>query len=75
VRNGVVPALLAAAVVTLMAGLTTLPAAADTNMTDGTVVITGGALRITAPADAGVLGKRGFNTTSGTVRGSLGRVR
>ena len=65
---------MATAVVALMAGLTALPAAADTDATDGTVVVTGGALRITAPADAGVLGQRGFNTTSGTVRGSLGRV-
>jgi len=75
VRHGVAPALVATAVVALMAGLTALPAAADTDVTDGTVVITGGALRITAPADAGVLGQRGFNTTSGTVHGSLGRVK
>ncbi|HYP46095.1 MAG TPA: hypothetical protein VEQ66_12950 [Propionibacteriaceae bacterium] len=47
----------------------------DRDKTSGTVVVTGGTLRITAPGDAGVLGKRGHTTSSGTVKGSLGQVR
>ena len=75
-RDGVRAAgLLAAVTVSLVTGLGAVPAAADTDSTKGSVVVSGGSLRITAPGDAGVLGTRGFDKSSGTVRGSLGSVK
>jgi len=75
-RGGVRAAVLLAAVpLSLLTGLGVLPAAADSETTEGTVVVSGGALRITAPGDAGVLGTRSFDKSSGTVSGSLGSVK
>ena len=50
----------------------TLPASADT--TGATITLTGGALSITAPADAGNLGTRANTVLGGTVSGALGQV-
>jgi len=51
---------------------TTLPASADT--TAATVTVTGGALAITAPVDAGSLGSRSNTVGGGTISGPLGQV-
>ena len=51
---------------------TALPASADT--TAATVTVTGGALAITAPVDAGSLGSRSNTVGGGTISGPLGQV-
>ncbi len=51
---------------------TALPASADT--TAATVTVTGGALAITAPPDAGSLGSRSNTVGGGTISGPLGQV-
>jgi len=51
---------------------TALPASADT--TAATVTVTGGALAITAPANAGSLGSRSNTVGGGTISGPLGQV-
>lgn len=48
------------------------PAAADT--TAATITITGGALILTAPADAGSLGSRSNTVAGGAITGPLGEV-
>jgi hypothetical protein len=50
----------------------TLPASADT--THASIELTGGALSITAPAEAGSLGSRANTVGGGTVSGALGQV-
>lgn len=50
----------------------TLPASADT--TNASIELTGGALSITAPAEAGSLGSRANTVEGGTVSGALGEV-
>ncbi len=51
---------------------TALPASADT--TTATVTVTGGALAITAPLNAGSLGSRSNTVGGGTISGPLGQV-
>ena len=50
------------------------PAAADSGVTPATVTVTGGALSITVPVDAGSLGSRVNTVGGGTISGSLGPV-
>jgi hypothetical protein len=49
------------------------PAAAD-EPTTATITVTGGALTITVPADAGSLGSRANSVGGGTITGALGEV-
>lgn len=49
-------------------------ATADTGVTPATVTVTGGALSITVPIDAGSLGSRVNTVGGGTISGSLGQV-
>ena len=51
-----------------------LPAAAAAGDTTATVTVTGGALSITVPADAGNLGTRANTVGGGTISGPLGQV-
>ena len=50
------------------------PASADTGATTATVTVTGGALSITVPNDAGSLGSQVNTVGGGTISGSLGQV-
>jgi hypothetical protein len=50
-----------------------VPAAAD-EPTTATITVTGGALSITVPTDAGSLGSRANTVAGGTVSGPLGQV-
>ena len=50
------------------------PATADSGVTPATVTVTGGALSITVPVDAGSLGSRVNTVGGGTISGSLGPV-
>jgi hypothetical protein len=50
------------------------PATADSGVSTATVTVTGGALSITVPADAGSLGSRVNTVGGGTISGSLGQV-
>jgi hypothetical protein len=50
------------------------PATADSGVTPATVTVTGGALSITVPVDAGSLGSRVNTVGGGTISGSLGQV-
>ena len=55
---------------------TSLPASAEpSDDTTATVIVTGGALRITAPGDAGNLGRRDYSAKKGAIRGNLGQVK
>jgi hypothetical protein len=62
---------IAAASAALLVGV--VPAAAD-ELTTATVTVTGGALIITVPADAGSLGSRANTVAGGTISGPLGQV-
>ena len=62
----------AVAMSTLLLLSTGLTASADT--TDATVTVTGGALSITAPANAGSLGSRVNTVAGGNISGPLGQV-
>lgn len=55
-----------------LAGSTALPASADP--TTATIQITGGALAISVPPDAGSLGTRANTVAGGTISGTLGQV-
>ena len=50
------------------------PATADSGISTATVTVTGGALSITVPVDAGSLGTRVNTVAGGTISGSLGQV-
>jgi len=50
------------------------PATADSGVSTATVTVTGGALSITVPVDAGSLGSRVNTVGGGTISGSLGQV-
>ncbi len=50
------------------------PATADSGASTATVTVTGGALSITVPVDAGSLGSRVNTVGGGTISGSLGQV-
>lgn len=56
----------------LALGLVAAPASADT--TSATLTVTGGALTITVPTDAGNLGTRANSVAGGTISGPLGQV-
>ena len=64
---------LAAAAVAAALVTTAVPAAAN-EPTAATVTVTGGALLITVPADAGNLGTRANSVGGGTISGPLGQV-
>ena len=55
-----------------LAGSTALPASADP--TTATIEVTGGALAISVPTDAGSLGTRANTVSGGTISGTLGQV-
>jgi hypothetical protein len=57
----------------LALGLVTSPTSAA-EPTSATISVTGGALTITAPADAGSLGTRANSVAGGTISGPLGQV-
>src|SRR6478672_7419515 len=65
--------------ITIVAGVLTLgiagiaPASA-TGVTTATITVTGGALSITVPADAGNLGTQANSVLGGTISGPLGQV-
>jgi hypothetical protein len=65
-------------VVATAAGMLTLgialPASADSGVSAATVTVTGGALSITVPTDAGSLGTRVNTVGGGTISGPLGQV-
>src|SRR5688572_2300106 len=63
----------AAAIGVLSIGLAQ-PATADSGVSTATVTVTGGALSITVPVDAGSLGSRVNTVGGGTISGSLGQV-
>jgi hypothetical protein len=50
------------------------PATADSGASTATVTVTGGALSITVPVDAGSLGSRVNTVGGGTISGALGQV-
>ena len=62
----------AIATAALALGLIATPASAET--TSATLAVTGGALSITVPADAGSLGTRANSVGGGTISGPLGEV-
>ncbi|HYH76355.1 MAG TPA: hypothetical protein VD841_02470, partial [Arthrobacter sp.] len=55
-----------------LAGSMALPASADP--TTATIQVTGGALAISVPTDAGSLGTRANTVAGGTISGPLGQV-
>lgn len=50
------------------------PAGADSGVTTATITVTGGALSISVPTDAGNLGTRANSVVGGTISGPLGQV-
>lgn len=50
------------------------PAHADAGITTATITVTGGALSISVPVDAGNLGTRANSVAGGTISGPLGQV-
>jgi hypothetical protein len=66
--------LLVAVTAGLFAVGVTLPASAAAAGTTATITVTGGALAITVPTDAGNLGTRANTVGGGTISGSLGQV-
>lgn len=65
-------ALATTAVAATLFAAAAVPASAET--TTATIAITGGALSITVPADAGSLGTRANSVGGGTISGPLGQV-
>jgi hypothetical protein len=65
---------LIAAVAALVVGAALPASAAGPGQSSATITVTGGALSITAPADAGNLGTRANSVLGGTVSGPLGPV-
>jgi hypothetical protein len=68
----IIPSL--AAALTIASGLVAVPPAATADPTTVTVTVTGGALSISVPADAGNLGTRANSVQGGTITGKLGQV-
>ena len=66
--------ILVAAVAALMVGTAMPASAAGPGQSSATITVTGGALSITVPTDAGNLGTRANSVLGGTVSGPLGVV-